>query len=111
MRFNDIYSGEILIDGVNIRDYNVQDLRVQMGHVMQEPTLFNYSIKENILYGNCQAKNSLILKCSEIPNVMDFINSEEIKKVFDDNAESPATSFKENKAQLINLIGEECYER
>ena len=52
MRFYDANIGDILIDGVNIRDYNLQSLRRHLGLVMQEPTLFNYSIEENILYGN-----------------------------------------------------------
>lgn len=51
LRFYDINDGQILIDGVDIRDYNLADLRKAMGLVMQEPTLFNYSIQENILYG------------------------------------------------------------
>ena len=52
MRFYDVNSGEILIDNINIKDYNINQLRQKMGLVMQEPTLFNYTIKENVLYGN-----------------------------------------------------------
>ena len=58
LRFYDPNSGEILIDGVNVKDYNLKELRKRMGLVMQEPTLFNYSIKENILYGDDDAKDS-----------------------------------------------------
>lgn len=111
LRFYDIDSGEILIDGIDIRSYNVQDLRLQMGHVMQEPTLFNYSVKDNILYGNNVATNSLIMKCAEIANVLEFITSEEIRNVFDDNAESLVSIFSENKEELVKLIGEERYGR
>jgi ABC-type multidrug transport system fused ATPase/permease subunit len=60
MRFYDPEEGEILIDGVNVKDYNISDLRKQMGLVMQEPTLFNYPIKDNILYGNPEASNQEI---------------------------------------------------
>jgi len=52
MRFYDVDDGEILIDKVNIKNYNLHSLRNTMGMVMQEPVLFNYNIKENILYGN-----------------------------------------------------------
>lgn len=52
LRFYDVNHGEVLINGENIKDYDVQDLRLKMGLVMQEPTLFNYSVHENILYGN-----------------------------------------------------------
>lgn len=48
----------MLIDGVDVREYNVKELRSKMGLVNQEPTLFNYTVKENILYGNSVASNS-----------------------------------------------------
>jgi ABC-type multidrug transport system fused ATPase/permease subunit len=52
LRFYEINGGTIKIDGIDIRDYNVKALRQQIGFVMQEPLLFNTTIKENILYGN-----------------------------------------------------------
>lgn len=57
MRFYDPESGSVLIDGVDVKEYNISDLRRQMGLVMQEPLLFNYPIKDNILYGNQEATN------------------------------------------------------
>jgi len=51
MRFYDADLGLITIDGIDIKKYNLRSLRKMMGMVMQEPTLFNYSILENILYG------------------------------------------------------------
>lgn len=51
MRFYDADFGQILIDGVDVKKYNIRELRQRMGLVMQEPTLFNYTIKENVLYG------------------------------------------------------------
>ena len=51
LRFYDLKSGKILIDGENLEDYNALSLRKQIGFVMQEPILFNKSIKDNILYG------------------------------------------------------------
>ena len=46
-----------------------------MGLVMQEPTLFNYTIKENILYGDDTAKNSEIYEAAESANALEFIQS------------------------------------
>lgn len=60
MRFYDPEFGTVLINDVDIREYNVKDLRHQMGLVMQEPTLFNYSIKDNVLYGEPSASNQRI---------------------------------------------------
>lgn len=57
MRFYDPEFGAVLIDGVDVRSYDLPQLRMKMGLVMQEPTLFNYSVKENILYGNSHASN------------------------------------------------------
>ena len=51
MRFYDPDFGEIFIDGVELKQYSLHSLRQCMGLVMQEPTLFNYNITENILYG------------------------------------------------------------
>ena len=55
LRFYDIKSGVIRIDGEDLSDYNALSLRRQIGFVMQEPILFNKTIKENILYGKLDA--------------------------------------------------------
>ena len=60
MRFYDADFGDITIDGVNIKDYNLHSLRKYISLVMQEPHLMNVSILENILYGSLGAKNSEI---------------------------------------------------
>ena len=51
LRFYDVTEGKILVDGVDVREWDIISLRKAMGLVMQEPTLFNYTISENILYG------------------------------------------------------------
>ena len=58
MRFYDVDSGEVLLDGVNVKDYNLHDLRKAISLVMQEPIIFNYTILENILYGKEEATNT-----------------------------------------------------
>jgi ABC-type multidrug transport system fused ATPase/permease subunit len=73
MRFYDIDSGEILLDGVNIKDYNLHDLRNVISLVMQEPTVFNYSILENLLYGKLNATNSEIYNATTVANANEFI--------------------------------------
>lgn len=73
MRFYDVTHGAILIDGVDIRTIDVKVLRERIGLVMQEPTLFNYSIHENILYGKKDASNSEIKKAAETANALEFI--------------------------------------
>jgi ABC-type multidrug transport system fused ATPase/permease subunit len=75
LRFYDPDQGQVLIDGVNVKEYNLKQLRARMGLVMQEPTLFNYTIKENILYGNSYAKDSEIREAAKIANAIEFIES------------------------------------
>ena len=62
MRFYDPEFGQVLIDGVDVREYNVVELRKRLGLVMQEPLLFNYTIRENVLYGYRTASNAAILE-------------------------------------------------
>ena len=57
MRFYDPEFGTVLIDGVDVKTLSVKDLRCRLGLVMQEPSLFNYSLLENILYGRLDATN------------------------------------------------------
>ena len=51
MRFYDVLDGQLLIDGVDIREFDLRWLRSQIGLVAQEPILFSCSILENIMYG------------------------------------------------------------
>lgn len=60
LRFYDIQSGYLRIDGIDIKRYNIKDLRQHIGYVQQEPLLFNKTIKENILYGNEDASNERV---------------------------------------------------
>ena len=72
-RFYDPTNGNILIDGVDIRNYSVNSLRSKMGIVTQETFLFNTSIKENIAYGlnDCPIEN--VIEAAKAANAHDFI--------------------------------------
>lgn len=75
LRLYDLTGGSLLIDGIDIRDYNVRELRKQIGVVMQEPLLFNTSIKENILYGNDAADDAKVRQVAQMANALQFIES------------------------------------
>jgi ATP-binding cassette subfamily B (MDR/TAP) protein 1 len=79
LRFYDPQFGQVLIDGVDVKLYNIKQLRERMGLVMQEPTLFNYTVKENILYGKENGKDSDIIKAATISNCTEFIDSGELQ--------------------------------
>lgn len=86
MRFYDPDFGQVLVDGIDVRNYNLHELRARMGLVMQEPTLFNYTVKENILYGNIKASNQEIKDACDIANATEFIESQTLERQFDDSA-------------------------
>ena len=76
LRLYDISSGQILIDGVDIKDYDLKAYRQQLGLVMQEPLLFNSTIKSNIVYGaiaDDQTKDFEVRRCCEMANAVEFI--------------------------------------
>ncbi|NML20427.1 ABC transporter ATP-binding protein [Pseudoflavitalea sp. G-6-1-2] len=72
-RFHDVSSGELLIDGVNIKDISLLSLRDQIGIVTQEPILFNDTIASNIALGNPVATIDEIEHAARIANAHDFI--------------------------------------
>lgn len=72
-RFHDATSGEVLIDGINIKKYALKDLRNLMGIVTQEPILFNDTIKANISLGNNDATDEKIMAAAKVANAHSFI--------------------------------------
>ena len=72
-RFMDCDQGTILIDGVDIRDLKIKDLRYLMGIVSQQPILFNTSFKENISFGVKTAEMDKVESAARIANAHDFI--------------------------------------
>ena len=72
-RFYDVQEGAIFIDGVDVRDYDVQDLRRHIGVVLQEPFLFHGTVAENIAYGNPDADLDTIIASAKTANAHDFI--------------------------------------
>lgn len=87
MRFYDVDAGEVLIDDVNIKDYDLHSLRTAISMVMQEPIIFNYSILENVLYGKSNAKNTEVVEACELSNCMEFIENKDLL-AFDDSAQA-----------------------
>ena len=72
-RFYDVLEGRILVDGVDVRDYDVHTLRRRVGVVLQEPFLFHGTVASNIAYGNEDASIDGIIAASKAANAHDFI--------------------------------------
>ncbi len=76
-RFHDVTGGEVLIDGINIKDYSLYSVRSQMSIVTQEPILFNDSIANNIRLGKENATEEEITEAAKIANAHEFIIKKE----------------------------------
>jgi ATP-binding cassette, subfamily B, bacterial MsbA len=76
-RFHDVTGGEVLIDGINIKDYSLHSVRSQMSIVTQEPILFNDSIANNIKLGKENATQEEIIEAAKIANAHEFIMKKE----------------------------------
>lgn len=72
-RFYDVTQGAVCIDGIDIRDVAVSDLRKQIAIVTQEPILFNDTVRSNIAYGSLDASNTAIEKAAQSAYAFDFI--------------------------------------
>ncbi len=73
MRFYDSYSGEILVDGHNIKNFDLTAYRSQIGYVQQEPTMFSDTIFNNISYSNPDATVDEVIHAADIANAHGFI--------------------------------------
>jgi len=74
-RFYEVNGGEILVDGINIKDIKMKSLRENIGLVQQDIFLFTGSIKENILYGKPNSEDVEVEKAAKNANIHDFIMS------------------------------------
>ena len=73
-RFYDCNSGEILIDGINVKDYDISSLRKAIGEVQQDVFIFYGTIKENILYGRLDASDEELIEAAKKARIHDFIS-------------------------------------
>ena len=84
-RFYDLEEGmgEILIDDVNIKDYNLYELRKKIGLVSQEPILFKRSVLENVRYGRLDATDEECIEAARQANIMKFFTKEKMNQILD----------------------------
>mmetsp|Transcript_30855 Transcript_30855/g.22943 ORF Transcript_30855/g.22943 Transcript_30855/m.22943 type:complete len:173 (-) Transcript_30855:296-814(-) len=112
LRFYDVNFGSITIDDVDIRDFQLSNLRKLFGVVFQEPSLFNYSIHENILYGNPEALNSQIAEAAQkayatefIERMTDMNEHENIEETF----ENLRRQFEFYEDEIVRKVGADKY--
>ena len=112
MRFYDPEFGTVLIDGEDVKNLNVVQLRERLGLVMQEPQLFNYTLAENILYGKLQSSNEEIQKSAEIANAIEFIQRDELSNAFSEDPKDlmMALTSEAYKDSVIAEVGQQEYD-
>ncbi len=76
-RYYDVQEGEVLIDGINVRDLGIHSLRQLIGNVNQEAILFNDTFRRNITFGVDQATDEQVEQAARIANTHDFITATE----------------------------------
>ena len=97
-RFYDVEEGkgEVLIDDVNIKDYNLYELRKKVGLVSQEPTLFRISVLENVRYGNLNATDEQCIEAAREANIMKFFTPDRMNEVIGENKKDEAVGTKKD---------------
>lgn len=100
-RFYDVTKGEILVDGENIKNYKLVDLRNKIAIVLQKVELFAGTIKENIKWGNPNATDEEVEWAANIAQAIEFIDSKE--KKFDEYVEEKGTSLSGGQRQRLSI--------
>lgn len=100
-RFYDISEGEVKIDGINIKDLKINDLRNLMGNVNQDPILFNDTIRNNISFGTENVTEDTIIESAKIANAHDFIIQTE--KGYDTNIGDSGAKLSGGQRQRLSI--------
>ena len=100
-RFHDPTDGCVRVDGFDLRTVTQQSLRKQMGIVLQDPFLFNGSVKENILFGRLNASDEDVIAAAKAVGAHDFIM--ELRNGYDTSVEEGGVLLSVGQRQLISF--------
>ena len=101
MRFYDVNSGAILIDGHNVKDFNRSELRQMFGMVLQDTWLFHGSIKDNIKYGKLDATNEEVIEAAKAARVHRFVQT--LPGGYDMELNEEASNVSQGQKQLLTI--------
>jgi ATP-binding cassette, subfamily B, multidrug efflux pump len=101
MRFYDVQKGAVRIDGVDVRDMNLDDLRRRFGVVLQDPFLFSGTIGGNIRMGTERIQDAHVQQAAEDVNLAEFIR--ELPKGFDEEVRERGSTLSTGQKQLISF--------
>ncbi|MGD0737543.1 MAG: ABC transporter ATP-binding protein [Terracidiphilus sp.] len=101
MRFYDVTAGQILLDGVDLREQDLLTLRQHFAVVLQDPFLFTGTLQDNIRFGNEAITEAELRQSARDVNVLDFIES--LPNAFDEPVQERGNSLSTGQKQLINF--------
>jgi ATP-binding cassette, subfamily B, multidrug efflux pump len=101
MRFYDVDSGKITVDGVDIRDFTRTDLRSMFGMVLQDTWLFNGSVRENIRYGNLNATDDQVVAAARMAYADHFIRT--LPRGYDLEINEESSNISQGQKQLMTI--------
>ncbi len=101
MRFYDVTAGQILVDGVDLREQDLTHLRQHFAVVLQDPFLFTGTLAENIRLGNDEITDATLRQAARDVNVLDFIES--LPGGFDEPVQERGNSLSTGQKQLVNF--------
>lgn len=101
MRFYDVNSGKILVDGHNIKDFNRGELRSLFGMVLQDTWLFGGTIKDNIKYGKTDATDSEVIEAAKAAHVHHFIKT--LPNSYDMILNEESSNVSQGQKQLLTI--------
>ncbi len=101
MRFYDVDSGEILVDGHNVKDFNRSELRMMFGMVLQDTWLFHGSIKDNIRYGRLDATDEEVVEAAKAAYVHRFVQT--LPDGYNMELNEEANNVSQGQKQLLTI--------
>jgi ATP-binding cassette subfamily B protein len=101
MRFYDVTAGQILLDGIDLREHDLTSLRRHFAVVLQDPFLFTGTLAENIRFGNEAITDATLRQAARDVNVLDFIES--LPNQFDEPVRERGNSLSTGQKQLVNF--------
>ena len=101
MRFYDVTSGQILLDGLDLREHDLTELRQHFAVVLQDPFLFTGTIAENIRFGNSGIDDEALRRAARDVNVLDFI--ETLPEGMNEPVRERGSSLSTGQKQLVNF--------
>ena len=100
-RFYDVTGGELLVNGVNIKDVNLYDLHETIAYIPQKPSLLSGTIESNLKYGKKDASMETVEKCAEIAQAKEFIDEKENK--YEETISQAGTNISGGQKQRLSI--------